>query len=300
MRFQKKEKKMTKIKLPELLEQEEHKEVGDAIYFPNMEHNFYHMSPGVSSSTIRRFGQSQLHALHETIEDSHALRFGTAAHALVVEGEKEFNETVACIVGSPYTNANKSLKQDYQSRGLTVISSADRDKIYAMKKSLLLEGQKLLNPNENEFPNEFASPYEVAIFWEEDGVLLKVKSDVIRHPVDSPYSPKTISVIDYKTTQDCSIKGFTSSVKKYQYDLQASWYQRGYEKAGFKVENFIFVAQEKKEPFASKIFLMKAEDLTSGWAHLSKMVEEYKNVLNGQEASVYNSPNTVEINLNDD
>jgi hypothetical protein len=45
---------------------------------------------------------------------------------------------------------------------------------------------------------------------------------------------------------------------------------------------------------------MKAEDLTSGWAHLSKMVEEYKNVLNGQEASVYNSPNTVEINLNDD
>jgi hypothetical protein len=291
---------MTNIKLPETLEQENYKEVGDAIYFPNMEHNFYHMSPGVSSSTIRRFGQSQLHALHETIEDSHALRFGTAAHALVVEGEKAFNETVACLTGSPYTNANKSLKQDYESRGLTVISASDRDKIYAMDRALLGEGKKLLNPSENEYPDSFVSPYEVAVFWEEDGVLLKVKSDVIRHPITSPYSPNTISIIDYKTTQSCSIESFTSSIRKYQYDLQASWYKRGYEKAGFKVDSFIFVAQEKKEPFASKIFTMNADDLASGWDHLSNLVSQYKDVLNGKQASVYNSPDVVEVNLNDD
>ena len=292
---------MTDIKLPETLEQEKHEVFGDAIYFPNMEHNFYHMSPGVSSSTIRRFGQSQLHALHETIEDSHALRFGTAAHALIVEGEKVFNETVACLTGSPYTNANKSLKKDYESRGLTVISASDRDKIYAMNRALLPEGRKLLNPNNDEYPSRyFDSPNEIAIFWEEDGVLLKVKSDVIRHPVDSPYSPNTISIIDYKTTQSCSIESFTSSIRKYQYDLQASWYKRGYEKAGFKVDSFIFVAQEKKEPFASKIFTMKADDLASGWDHLSNLVSQYKSVLNGKQASVYNSPDVVEVNLHDD
>jgi hypothetical protein len=300
MKYQKEERRMIDIKLPETLEQEDHEVIGEAIYFPNMEHNFYHMSPGVSSSTIRRFGQSQLHALNEEIEDSHALRFGTAAHSLIVEGEQSFNENVACLTGSPYTNANKSLKKDYESRGLTVISTPDRDKIYAMERALLLEGKKLLNPKDNEYPNKFVSPYEVAIFWEEDGVLLKVKSDVVRHPIDSPYSPNTISIIDYKTTQSCSVEAFTSSIKKYKYDLQASWYKRGYEKAGFKVENFIFVAQEKKEPYASKIFTMKADDLASGWDLLNELVSEYKAVINGKQASVYNSPDIIEVNLNDD
>ena len=46
------------------------------------------------------------------MEDSHALRFGSAAHALIVEGERTFNEEVACLIGSPYTKANKELKAE--------------------------------------------------------------------------------------------------------------------------------------------------------------------------------------------
>ena len=77
--------------LPETLESYDHEVIGEAIYFPDMSNNVYHNCAGISSSTIRRFGQSQLHALHETVEDSHALRFGSAAHALIVEGESVFN-----------------------------------------------------------------------------------------------------------------------------------------------------------------------------------------------------------------
>jgi len=51
--------------MPEILENEEHVILGDAVYFPDMEHNFYHSVPGISSSNIRRFGQSQLHAFEE-------------------------------------------------------------------------------------------------------------------------------------------------------------------------------------------------------------------------------------------
>lgn len=290
---------MTDPRLPETLEGEEHVIIGDAYYFPNMAHDFYHMSPGVSSSTIRRFGQSQLHALEETVEDSHALRFGTAAHAYIVEGEKEFNNTIACISGSPYTNANKDLKRDYESRGLTVITASDRDKILAMDHALIPEGKKLLNPGEGEYPEFFATPYEIAIYWYEKDVLLKVKSDVLRHPLNPPYSTNSIILVDYKTTSDCSVRGFTSSVRKYQYDLQASWYKRAYEAAGFKVEGFCFVAQEKKEPYASKIFWMKKEDLDRGWIKLDALIGEYKAVINGSKPTIYNSPNSVELNLND-
>ena len=97
--------------LPELLTEHEHIILGDTYYFPDMPNDFYHNAPGISSSTIRRFGQSQVHALQEEMEDSHALRFGSAAHAMIVEGESVFNKEVACLVGSPYTQANKDLKK---------------------------------------------------------------------------------------------------------------------------------------------------------------------------------------------
>ena len=61
-----------------------------------------------------------------------------------------------------------------------------------------------------------------------------------------PYSEKNIIIVDYKTTADCSPKGFVSSVRKYGYDLQASWYKRGMKKRDLKVEGFYFVAQEKR------------------------------------------------------
>ncbi len=288
---------MTNIKLPETLEQENYKEVGDAIYFPNMEHNFYHMSPGVSSSTIRRFGQSQLHALHETIEDSHALRFGTAAHALVVEGEKAFNETVACLTGSPYTNVNKQLKIDYQNRGMLVINQDKRDTLFQMKDNLIEDARKFLDVDQGEYPGVFTKPYENSLYWWEQDVLLKLRSDVIRHPVVQPYSDESIVLIDYKTTSDCSVSGFTRSIRRYQYDLQAAFYRRGYQKAGFRVEDFLFVAQETKHPYATKIFKMNDEDMDRGWEQLENSLADFKNVKDGEKPSIYNSPNIVEVML---
>ena len=50
---------MSLDKLPEILQDHKSMELGNAVYFPDMEHNFYHQVPGVSSSNIRRFGQSQ-------------------------------------------------------------------------------------------------------------------------------------------------------------------------------------------------------------------------------------------------
>ena len=73
------------------------------------------------------------------MEDSHALRFGSAAHALIVEGESVFNKEVACLVGSPYSQGNKDLKRDYEKRGLTVINTTDRETIYKMNSEYKIE-----------------------------------------------------------------------------------------------------------------------------------------------------------------
>ena len=283
--------------LPETLESYDHEVIGEAIYFPDMSNNVYHNCAGISSSTIRRFGQSQLHALHETVEASHALRFGSAAHALIVEGESVFNKEVACLSGSPYTQANKQLKADYESRGLVVVSADDRQTIYNMRDNLIPEADKLLHPSENEYPQVFNYPYERALFWFERDLLLKVKSDVVRFPLSALHAEDSVVLVDYKTTQSCEPRSFMGSVKKYQYDLQAAWYKRAYEKAGFKVNDFLFVAQEKKPPYASKIFRMKPEDLEAGWLELDRLLGEYIRVQEGREPSVYNTPSYVEIEL---
>ena len=284
-------------KLPEILENEEHMVLGDAIYFPDMEHNFYHEVPGISSSKIRRFGQSQLHAFEEENETTPAMKFGTAAHSLIVEGEEAFVNNVVCLTGSPYTNANKELKKEYEGRGLTVITAQEKDTLYSMKEALIPEGIKHLSADEGEYPSMFNSPFERAIFWWEQDLLLKVKSDVLRYPVNMPHKSNSIILVDYKTTADCSVKGFTSSIRKYQYDLQAAWYKRGFEKAGFNVVDFIFVAQEKKKPFASKIFRISHTDMDSGWQRMESLLTEYNAVLNGKETTIYNSPSIVDIDL---
>ena len=288
---------MENKELPQDLAEQRQIIMGDAFYLPGISNNDYHASSGVSSSIIRKFGRSQLHALREEVEKTPALRFGSAAHSYIVEGENVFNNEVACISGSPYTNANKQLRADYEARGLTVITVEERDRIIDMSNSLLPEAYKMLNPDEGDYPGAFESPYEQAIYWYEKGLLLKVKSDVIRKPLNHPHASNSVILIDYKTTADCSPKGFTSSIYKFDYHLQAAWYKRAYERAGLKVEGFAFVAQEKKIPYASKIFWISNADMDKGWVYLDRLITEYKAVVNGASPTIYNTPHQVNIDI---
>jgi hypothetical protein len=113
---------------------------------------------------------------------------------------------------------------------------------------------------------------------------------------DNTFGEDAIVLVDYKTTSDCSVRGFTNSVRRYSYDLQAAWYKRGFERAGFKVADFVFVAQEKKPPYASKVFKMNHADMEIGWNFLSDYLEDYNKVLGGKPATIYNSANVVELN----
>lgn len=232
--------------LPETLESHDHLVLGNAIYFPDISNQIYHDGPGLSSSTIRRFGVSQLHAFEEELESTPALRFGSAAHTLIVEGESQFNKEVACLSGSPYTKANKELRAEYENRGLTVITDTEEQTIRGMKESLSPEAEKLLHPSENEYPDCFNYPYERALYWEHNELLCKVKADVLRYPISNTFDPKSIILVDYKTTQSVEPKAFVNSVKKYQYDLQAAWYKKAFEQAGFNVVDFLCSSREEK------------------------------------------------------
>ncbi len=57
-------------------------------------------------------------------------------------------------------------------------------------------------------------------------------------------------IIDLKTTQNASLKGFQKSVVNFRYYVQAAWYLDVVEMAtGKRPDAFIFIAVEKTRPF---------------------------------------------------
>jgi len=262
---------------------------GQSLIYKDIPNEDYHAGVGISSSYIRRFGQSQLHAIEHKQESSPNLKFGTASHALLVEGQEVFDKEVKVITGSPYTKAYKEEKADYEEQGFIVLKESEAEIIHAMKDSMVYEGNAYLNAK--------GKIAEASIYWYEDDVLCKCRPDLICPPLNEPNSDNKIVIVDYKTTVSCEPFAFNKSVKKYGYDMQAAWYRRGLLMAGYDVEDFMFIAQEKVHPYASKVFRITKEQIDFGWTMMENYLEEYKEYQKGKPLTIYNSPNVVDLVL---
>src|SRR6056300_308425 len=255
---------------------------GQALIYKDIPNEDYHAGVGISSSYIRRFGQSQLHAIEHKQESSPNLKFGTASHALLVEGQEAFDKEVRVLTGSPYTKAYKEEKADYEEQGFIVLKESEAEIIHAMKDSMVYEGNAYLNAK--------GKIAEASIYWYEDDVLCKCRPDLICPPLNEPNSDNKIVIVDYKTTVSCEPFAFNKSVKKYGYDMQAAWYRRGLLMAGYDVEDFVFIAQEKVHPYASKVFRITKEQMDFGWTMMESYLSDYKEYQKGKPLSIYNSP----------
>jgi len=262
---------------------------GKAWVFKDIPNKDYHAGVGVSSSFIRRFGESQLHAIEHKQKTTPAMEFGTAAHSLLVEGQEAFDEQVWVISGSPYTKAFKEEKAEQESYNRIVLKEDDASIIFSMKDKMIYEGNAYLDAK-GKVP-------ESSFYWYEDDVLCKCRPDLICPPLDNPNSKDEIVIVDYKTTQSVEPYSFAMSVKKFRYDLQAAYYRRGMEAAGYKVTDFVFVAQEKTYPYASKVFRMTKEQMDFGWSIMETYLEDFKEYKKGKPLSIYNSPNVIDLVL---
>ncbi len=264
---------------------------GDAFIYPDIPNELYHSEVGISSSTLRKFGHSQLHAINEEQKTTDAMNFGTAAHYMLVEGEVVFNQEVAVLMGSPYTKAYKENKADMLERYSCVIKETELNHIKGMKENIIDEANMYLQADDK-LP-------EASFFWYEDKVLCKCRPDLICPPFKGLHKPGEIYVVDYKTTKSCDPKQFADSVKYWGYDMQAAWYRRGMEKAGYNVKEFAFVAQEKFPPYASKIFIITDEQMDSAWENMQIFLDDYNKYLDTGKVSIYNSDSIVTLDLDE-
>jgi hypothetical protein len=81
--------------------------------------------------------------------------------------------------------------------------------------------------------------------------------------------------------------------------MQAAWYRRGMEKAGYSVKEFAFVAQEKVPPYASKVFVITNEQMDKAWDKMQVFLDAYNKYLYDGITTIYNSDNIVTLDLED-
>lgn len=105
---------------------------------------------------------------------------------------------------------------------------------------------------------------EQSYFGEIDGVKVKCRPDF--------YNEKLGLIVDLKTTSDGSPNGFMKSIANFNYHIQTAFYSDIMRSLGKKVNKFLFIAVETKEPYLVGFYELDE-------AAIEKGREKYKELL---------------------
>jgi hypothetical protein len=86
---------------------------------------------------------------------------------------------------------------------------------------------------------------EVSGFWTEHGIWCRARYDILGESL----------AWDYKTAEDCSLRGFEHAMSTYGYHQQAEFYQRGLRALDYPAgaEPMRFIVQETHEPYLVQV-----------------------------------------------
>jgi PDDEXK-like domain of unknown function (DUF3799) len=218
----------------------------------------YHSGPGISKSHLdaiataspRHYWWKYLAPDRERQEPTAAMIMGTAVHSAILEPDLFTTEVIESPAFDRRTKVGKAEYEAFQQahKGKIVLAPEDfaaclsiRDAVHAHPvASGLLRGGKA----EQSF-------YAVD---RETGELIKCRTDYLH---DSG-----AMIVDVKTTEDASPSGFGKSAANFRYPIQTAWYNGVLDAAfGEHPQAWVFLAVEKKPPYAVGIYFMDAETL---------------------------------------
>ena len=215
----------------------------------------YHAVDALSKSMMSKLLKSPAHykaALEERQEPSKAMQVGTAVHAAVLEPHL-YQQLVAVIPPDVdmRTKEGKAWKEQYKSRSIVLTTPED------------LEIQGIANSvRRHPFWDiiHLDHKIEASIFAEDEetGLPLKARPDLW---------VEDHTLVDIKTTDDASPDAFARTVTTFGYHLQAAHYL-----TMTGAENFIFVAVERKAPYAVGIYRLDAEWVQMGEVQRRKAI----------------------------
>lgn len=211
----------------------------------------YRQHPAVSRSELWRIRESPQkfkYAQENPEEPTPALLFGQVFHKLALEPETFADEFAVAPKRDRRTKEGKAVFAKFQetAKWRTIVPLEMYDQAAAMCESLSAEpfAVKLLD-------GQRESPF----FWEDEqtGEACKCRVDCLNTNFSQPI------VVDLKSTEDASTDSFIRSAINYGYDFQAAMYSKGVERSILQKPLFVFIAVEKKPPYAVNI--LQADEL---------------------------------------
>lgn len=219
----------------------------------------YRATEGVSRSELFRLAKSPMHfkyAIEHPEESTPALVFGAAAHKYILEEDAFFDEFDIAPECDRRTKEGRQIYAEFveSSQGKQIISREDYETIVAMSESIKA------HPIADKLINQGKPMIEQSIFWTDadTGEAVKVRPDIMTEWDGEKF------IIDYKTTDSCEDGHFERSCRKYGYKLQAGMYREGVFNELLEQYGFIFIAQEKKAPYAVRIYVCSQDFIDEG------------------------------------
>ena len=236
----------------------------------------------ISASGLKRLKVSPMHYKEaEKVEETEAMIFGSAYHCYILEPEKFedefyiFNDQPIYekLIGEGYQSprSTKAYKEWAENEANSVgdrksISLQVYDSIKKMKERLFSHfyARMLLTNGRAEIG--FTGTIETQF----GTVNAKFKPDYIK-------DVKHL-IVDLKTCQDASVDGFTRNAAEYDMHIQAAFYADLLSKIEGEGREFtfIFIAQEKKAPYAFNIFEASQQFISQGRYEYEHLLQLYK------------------------
>lgn len=234
--------------------------------YSNMTAKEYHaMTDVVSNSYLGRLARCPA-AAKVPQEDTPAMLFGRAFHAIILEGEAKFNESFA--VPPAFDRRTKggkasALAWEELSKGKDMVSGEDHSTILYMADAVHK------HPFASKLLSEGVS--ETSIFWKdaETGIMCKVRPDRI------PEGGKGV-ILDLKSTNDAGEYSFRGDCVKYGYAREGGMYLEGYARAtGAKYSDLIFslIAVEKKPPYRVEVYTLETDFVDWGYGEFHRLLQ---------------------------
>jgi exodeoxyribonuclease VIII len=219
----------------------------------NLSDDEYFAHPAINCSGLKLIAsKTPLHFKHQQTApriETKALTLGSAIHCATLEPEAFTERYVIAPPIDKRTKEGKAAWAELEASEKIVLSADDAELVASVAQSVRNHktASKLLT----------SGNAEVAVFSQIDGMNVKCKCDYLR---------QNVAIIDLKTTEDASEKGFLKSVFNYGYHQQAAFYMDVLESIGQPVDAFVFIAVEKTAPFAVGIYELDAECVAIGRA----------------------------------
>lgn len=217
-----------------------------------MENEAYHRHPAISKSHLDQINRSGLHYWsayvdpnRENREPTQAMTIGSAVHTHVLELDQWDKRYAVAPTGiDRRTKQGKDEWRVFQTaaEGRSILSWTEADQV--MKMGRAVWGHRAAA----ELLGVDGKP-EATYMWTDQatGLQCKCRPDYI--------FADGSTVVDLKTTEDASPRGFRGSLLRWRYWVQAAWYLHGVEQAtGKRPDRFVFVAVEKKPPYGVGVY----------------------------------------------